>query len=181
MKRLAGNQHGVRRDCCRCTMRRESHRDAPGPRRGPRVARGPPGMLLARAGCRVLLVDRAAFPSDTNSTHCLTTQGVVRLQRWGLLDALKQSGCPPTRWFVLDFGSIVLRAIPQPIDGLDSYYSPRRRVLDEILVAAAGRAGVELRERFKVTELLFNGSRVVGIRGRTAQGTTVEERAHLTI
>ena len=36
---------------------------------GARVAGAPTAMLLARQGLRVLLVDRATFPSDMLSTH----------------------------------------------------------------------------------------------------------------
>jgi flavin-dependent dehydrogenase len=36
---------------------------------GARVAGAPTAMLLARRGLKVLVVDRATFPSDTLSTH----------------------------------------------------------------------------------------------------------------
>ena len=36
---------------------------------GARCAGSPTAMLLARKGYRVLLVDKATFPSDTMSTH----------------------------------------------------------------------------------------------------------------
>lgn len=48
-------------------------------------------MLLARAGYRVLVADRATFPSDTISTHLIHPPGVAALRRWGLLDAWLQS------------------------------------------------------------------------------------------
>ena len=40
---------------------------------GARVAGSSTGMLLARKGYRVLVVDRAEFPSDTISTHQVQT------------------------------------------------------------------------------------------------------------
>jgi 2-polyprenyl-6-methoxyphenol hydroxylase-like FAD-dependent oxidoreductase len=43
-------------------------------------------MLLARKGYKVLLLDKAAFPSDTLSTHFIHQPGVARLKKWGLLD-----------------------------------------------------------------------------------------------
>ncbi len=43
-------------------------------------------MLLARAGHRVALVDRARFPSDTLSTHFMQPRGASYLARWGLLE-----------------------------------------------------------------------------------------------
>jgi hypothetical protein len=53
---------------------------------GARCAGSPTAMLLARKGHRVLLVDRATFPSDTVSTHILHPLGVRALSAWGLLD-----------------------------------------------------------------------------------------------
>jgi flavin-dependent dehydrogenase len=44
---------------------------------GARCAGSPTAMLLARQGYRVLVVDRARFPSDTVSTHLLHPPGVA--------------------------------------------------------------------------------------------------------
>lgn len=62
---------------------------------GARCAGAPAAMLLARKGYRVLLVDRATFPSDTRSTHVLHPHGALRLARWGLLDRVVSTNCPP--------------------------------------------------------------------------------------
>ena len=48
---------------------------------GARCAGSPTAMLLARRGYRVLLVDRATFPSDTMSTHLLKVPAVAALKR----------------------------------------------------------------------------------------------------
>ncbi len=42
---------------------------------GARCAGSPAAMLLAPKGYRVLLVDKATFPSDTMSTHFIRTPG----------------------------------------------------------------------------------------------------------
>ena len=55
---------------------------------GARVAGASTAMLLARRGLKVLVVDRATFPSDTLSTHQLQLPGVARLARWGMLDTV---------------------------------------------------------------------------------------------
>ena len=52
---------------------------------GARVAGRQMAMLLARRGLKVLVVDRATFPSDTLSTHQVQVSGVARLARWGVL------------------------------------------------------------------------------------------------
>ena len=53
---------------------------------GARCAGSPTAMLLARKGYRVLVVDRATFPSDTISTHLIHPPGLGALKRWGLFD-----------------------------------------------------------------------------------------------
>src|SRR5262245_31205181 len=70
---------------------------------GARCAGSPTAMLLAQRGHRVLVVDRAAFPSDTVSTHVLHAPAVAALRRWGLLDDVIASGCPPVDHYAFDF------------------------------------------------------------------------------
>jgi 2-polyprenyl-6-methoxyphenol hydroxylase-like FAD-dependent oxidoreductase len=148
---------------------------------GARCAGSPTAMLLARQGYRVLLLDRAGFPSDTLSTHYIHQPGVARLKRWGLLDKVVASNCPPARRQVLDLGPFALVGTPPPADGVTDGYAPRRRVLDTILVEAAVQAGAELREHFTVHELLTDGERVTGIRGHAAGGAMVAEEARIVI
>jgi 2-polyprenyl-6-methoxyphenol hydroxylase-like FAD-dependent oxidoreductase len=133
-------------------------------------------MLLARKGHRVLLVDRASFPSDTLSTHYIHQPGVARLRRWGLLDRLIATGCPPSRSLVFDVGPFALTGAPPPSGGVAEGYAPRRTVLDSLLVQAAAEAGVEVRTGFPVDELVFEAGAVVGIRS----GETVE-RARVVV
>src|SRR6185369_9373357 len=60
---------------------------------GSRCAGSPTAMLLARQGHRVLLVDRARFPSDKPmSTHYIMRPGGAALGRWGLLERLAKLG-----------------------------------------------------------------------------------------
>jgi 2-polyprenyl-6-methoxyphenol hydroxylase-like FAD-dependent oxidoreductase len=85
---------------------------------GARCAGSPTAMLLARRGCRVLLLDRAGFPSDTLSTHYIHQPGVARLKRWGLLERVVASNCPPVRATALDLGPFTLAGEPSPVDGV---------------------------------------------------------------
>jgi hypothetical protein len=133
---------------------------------GARVAGSSTAMLLARKGYKVLVVDRASFPSDTLSTHQVHLPAVARLRRWGLLERVVASGAPATRTVRFDTGQIVLEGRFPAFQGVDALYSPRRTVLDRLLVEAAGEAGAEVREGFTVEELLLDGGRVAGIRGR---------------
>ena len=63
---------------------------------GARCAGAPTAMLLARKGYRVLLADRASFPSDTVSTHLIHPPGVATLRAWGLLDRLAGRAVHPS-------------------------------------------------------------------------------------
>lgn len=154
---------------------------------GARVAGAPTAMLLAKRGYRVLLLDRATFPSDTVSTHMITVEGSAQLRRWGLLGQVEASGCPPVTNIVLDlcferYGHFTLTGFPYPDDdGFAAIYAPKRTVLDKILVDAAAAAGVLVREGFSVREVLTEGGRVVGIRGCGASGITVTERARIVV
>ena len=148
---------------------------------GARTAGSPTAMLLARRGYRVLLVDRAGFPSDTLSTHYIHQTGVAHLDRWGLLEQLAATNVPPARRLTFDLGPFALTGTAPPADGIEVAYAPRRRVLDKILLDAAAAAGAEVRERFSVEELVYDGEHVVGIRGRAAGGGTVTERAQMVV
>ncbi len=148
---------------------------------GARVAGASTAMLLARRGLEVLAVDRAAFPSDTLSTHQVQVPGVARLAHWGLLERVEAAGTPPTRRVRFDPGPVVLEGRWPAVDGVDALYSPRRRILDTLLVEAAREAGAEVRERFAVDELLFDDGRAAGIRGRERGRAAVCERARLVV
>jgi 2-polyprenyl-6-methoxyphenol hydroxylase-like FAD-dependent oxidoreductase len=148
---------------------------------GARCGGSPTAMLLARKGYRVLLVDRASFPSDTISVHYIHQPGVACLKRWGLLDRLIASNCPPVHRQRLDLGPIVLTAAPPPEDGVADAYAPRRTILDQILIDAAVAAGADVRERFTVEGLVFDGDRVTGVQGHAAGGATVTEEARIVI
>jgi flavin-dependent dehydrogenase len=149
---------------------------------GARCAGSPTAMLLARQGFKVLLVDRATFPSDTISTHILWPHGAESLARWGLLGRLAATGVPPIcRPMTFDVGPFALRGtIPDANNGMGGF-CPRRTVLDSLLVDAAADAGVEVRESFTVDELLVADDVVVGVRGHGRDGRPVAERARVVI
>jgi len=143
---------------------------------GARCAGSPLAMLLARRGYRTLLVDRATFPSDTVSTHVIHPPGVSALRRWGLLDQVVATGCPPVGRYSFDFGPVTLAGAPGTSDSPYAY-APRRQLLDQILLDAAARAGAEVREGFPVAELLAEDGAVTGIRG----GDGRVERARVVV
>jgi flavin-dependent dehydrogenase len=148
---------------------------------GARCAGSPTAMLLARKGYRVLLVDKARFPSDVVNGYYLQQHAVARLKRWGLLDKLRNSNCPPLLTITLDFGEFALSGSPPPRADVSEAYAPRRIVLDKILVDGAVQAGAELREEFAVDGLLQDDGRVTGIRSHTRMGAAITESARIVI
>ena len=148
---------------------------------GARCAGAPTAMLLARRGHRVLLLDRARFPSDTLSTHVVHPRGVAALARWGVRDRLAATGCPPIHTYAFDFGPFTIEGSPGSAES-PAAYCARRTVLDKLLVDAAVAAGAELREGFAVDELLFaDDGRVLGVRGRDRGGARVAEHARIVV
>jgi flavin-dependent dehydrogenase len=148
---------------------------------GARCAGSPTAMLLARHGYRILLVDRATFPSDTISTHYIWQQGTACLNRWSLLDRVLATNCPPFRAIGLDLGSFQLIGDTPAVDGVAEICVPRRTVLDKILLDAAAESGAEVRAGFTVTGLTSADGRVTGIRGHGRDGAEVEEQARIVI
>jgi 2-polyprenyl-6-methoxyphenol hydroxylase-like FAD-dependent oxidoreductase len=137
-------------------------------------------MLLARLGHKVLVVDRATFPSDTISTHVVHPPGVAALRRWGILDRLTATGCPPIDTYAFDFGFFTIAGAPGTPESPVAY-CPRRTVLDKLLVDAAAEAGAEVREQFTVEDVVVEDGRIVGVRGHGKGGESVTERARVVV
>ena len=128
---------------------------------GARCAGSPLATMLANAGVDVCVVDQARFPSDTLSTHIIQAHGSAFLERLGLRDALLDVGSTEIEQFTLINDDVRVDGTPGPGD-----LPPlcvRRVTLDEVLVNAAEAAGAEVRTRTRVTGLLRDGDRVVGV------------------
>ncbi len=148
---------------------------------GARVAGSTTAMLLARRGLRVLVVDRARFPSDTLSTHAVQVPGVAALARMGLLERVRATGAPGVSSVRFESGAVRLDGRYPPLEGIGEVLVPRRTVFDALLVDAAREAGAEVREHVTVEHLDVEDGRVVGIRGRAGDGGAVAERARLVV
>jgi flavin-dependent dehydrogenase len=138
---------------------------------------GPAGsataLLLARAGVRVLLLDRARFPRDKPCSEYLSPAATPLLQRLdpSLVPALEHSS-PGRLYGMRVFGPDGTAALGRFAAG-HRFASPRpygfavsRTILDTLLVEAAGRAGVHIEQRTLVEDLLFDQGAVGGVVAR---------------
>lgn len=150
---------------------------------GARCAGAPLALLLARQGCRVVLIDRDCFPSDRLSTHVLWPPGVAALGRWGLWDRVMAAGPARCHVGITRTPGGTLRGPFHRVEGVDYTVSLRRFKLDAILVEAAACEGVTLREGCMVEELLRDeGGRVSGVVARDRRsGRRIEERAPIIV
>lgn len=147
---------------------------------GSRVAGASLALLLGERGHRVLMVDRATFPSDTLSTHFMARNGVVALERLGVLADVEAAGfrrITRARTWVED----LLFEGPAGPEGAYSL-APRRDVLDATLIRhAIERGGVEFQEQTHVEGLIEEHGRVVGATLRSSGGAPRRVRARWVV
>lgn len=152
---------------------------------GSRCAGAPTAMLAARAGRRVLLLERVRFPKDTVSTHLVHQPGIALLARWGVLDTVIATGCPPIDTGHFHLADVRLHGRSEPSDGQHAAYAPRRYLLDRILTDAAAAAGADFVDQATVVGLLpgvdGDDDSVGGVRYQTPDGVLHEERARLVV
>jgi flavin-dependent dehydrogenase len=138
---------------------------------GARCAGAATALLLARAGARVLLVDKDAYGTDTLSTHALMRGAVLQLHRWGVLPAVVAAATPPVHSTIFSYSSHDVTVGIEPRYGVEALYAPRRRLLDRVLVDAAVASGVEVQYGVRVEDLITDEQgRVRGV--ITARGTS---------
>ena len=145
------------------------------------VGAGPAGsataLRLARAGARVLLLDRARFPRDKPCSEYLSPAATPVLERLdGALVAAVERAAPGRlygmRVVAPDGATADGRfAAAHPFPSPQPYgYALPRTVLDTLLVRAATRAGAVLDEGVQVEELLYDQGAVGGVVARGAGG-----------
>jgi 2-polyprenyl-6-methoxyphenol hydroxylase-like FAD-dependent oxidoreductase len=149
---------------------------------GARCAGAATGLLLARSGAQVLIVDRQAYGSDTISTHALMRGAVIQLKRWGLIAEIVAADTPAIRSTTFQYSGEAVCVAIKPEHGIECLFAPRRTVLDRLLVDAARQVGVEVRHGVALFELEFaaNG-RVVGVTLKDASGASMTIGADIVI
>jgi menaquinone-9 beta-reductase len=149
---------------------------------GARCAGSAAAVPLARAGHKVVVLDKSRFPSDQLSTHVLVPNGVAELQHMGALPhalALEPTRSRYLGLFIDD--DVAVRERFTPVDGIDYGLCIPRTLQDVCLVTAAREAGADVREKCLVDEMVWSEGRAVGVRYRENRGAVREIRARLVI
>jgi glycine/D-amino acid oxidase-like deaminating enzyme len=139
---------------------------------GARAAGASTAMLLARRGLRVLAVDRSAYGSDTLSTHAISIAGVHLLDRWGVLDRIRDAGTPVSRAVVFNYGAERVRIDIPARGGVDGLYNPRRTLLDATLVDHAVAAGADVRHGVSVAATASSSRSTANAAGSPPAGSS---------
>lgn len=119
---------------------------------GARCAGAATGMLLARRGLDVLVVEQGERGADTLSTLALMRAGVLQLSRWGLLDGVR-AGTPAIRTTTFHYGDNAVEIRIKPRDGVEALCAPRRTLLDPLLADAAEASGADVLYRARLVDL----------------------------
>ena len=148
---------------------------------GARCAGAATAMLLARAGHRVLMLDKDPARTEMkHSTHFVQPIAVAQLRKWGLLPALEMA-CPSFNTYRFDYGFLQITGSPPAVDGEHRAFCPRRPIIDGILLDGALSAGVEYRPQTKVTGVMTSDHGVCGVETLTATGQRERLPARLVI
>ena len=136
------------------------------------VGGGPAGagtaFQLARRGARVLLLERARFPRSKPCAECLSPQASRILRDMGVLESLESRGAWLKGMAVRAPNGVTMRGDYAAPHGFRAYRDAglaiTRELLDAALIDAARRAGVEVRESARVTDVVERDGRVRGVR-----------------
>ena len=137
------------------------------------VGGGPGGStaatMLARQGARVLLLERERFPRD-HVGESLLPASVPVLKELGVLPAVEQAGFLPKWGATMVWGkdktpwSWYFKETNQQYPHSYQVWRPH---FDQLLLENSRAAGVDVREGHRVSEVLFDGGKVTGVRFQT--------------
>jgi flavin-dependent dehydrogenase len=155
------------------------------------VGGGPAGastaFALAKAGVRVVVLDRARFPRVKPCAEYLSPQASRILSAMGALDAIDRAGAAHLTGMVVRApNGATLRGDFVAGHGFRAFrdrgLAVRRTVLDPILLDRARDAGADVREGVRVADVERDAAgRVRGVRTLAGDGATAVLRARLVI
>lgn len=137
---------------------------------GARVAGSMTAALLGEYGHKVLLLDRARFPSDTLSTHFFRAPALKAFQRAGVFDRV-QGAAPHLAETFTDVEGHTWNDRVEEDDGIDYLMCLRRITLDAILTERVQEvANVEFRQGARFTDLIRENGAATGAKWMDQEG-----------
>jgi len=140
--------------------------------------------LLARAGRKVVLLEREKFPRF-HVGESLLPYNLPIFDRLGVAEKVRSAGFQQKRgayFWNEETGGI------RPVDfstGVDdkhpSAYQVKRAEFDQLLLSHAAETGAEVREETAVLRVLFEGDRAVGVVARARGGADLEIRTRVVV
>jgi flavin-dependent dehydrogenase len=137
---------------------------------------------LARAGRKVVVLDKMSFPSDQLSTHVLLPAGTSELSRLGALPRILALNPSRVRRVKLVMEGIAcVERLRPATDGTDFGVCVPRDLQDICLVEAAREQGADVRERCTFESLHWRAGRVAGVRCTDDRGNPRDIAATLVV
>ncbi len=138
------------------------------------IGGGPAGsataIFLARAGYRVALLDQATFPRDKVCGEFISPAADSILEELGVLASIE--ALSPMRLKGVAISSYEKTGFAVEYPSLNGTQSPvtslslPRFALDDLMLKKVREAGVDVKERHKVTDFIFADGNVAGVVGR---------------
>ncbi|MHB8691759.1 MAG: NAD(P)/FAD-dependent oxidoreductase [Solirubrobacteraceae bacterium] len=149
---------------------------------GGRLAGCAAAVPFARAGRRVVVLDKMAFPSDQLSTHLLMPAGVTEFAKMGALHRILAVNPSIVHHVHAEVDGIACfeRMRPTP-EGIDFGLCIPRTLQDVCLVDAAREQGAEVREHCTFDSLHWHAGRVSGVRYFDQEGRPRDIDATLVV
>jgi menaquinone-9 beta-reductase len=143
-------------------------------------------ILLAERGHAVILLDKAAFPRPKICGEYLSPEAARVLDRLGVLKAVDAAGAQPLHGMRITAPDGTVLDGTYPTGGRwrgyrDHALALPREVFDRLLVERARALPIDVRERQRVTGLLREGDRVVGVQAEDEDGARVDVAARLVV
>lgn len=141
--------------------------------------------FLARAGRRVLLLERERFPRF-HVGESLLPYSLPILDRLGLTEKIRAAGYQ--KKYGAYFWNDMTGEGVRPVDFKDAFddqhpmaYQVKRADFDHLLLRHSEESGVEVRQETAVEKVLFEDGRAVGVRAKGPDGVAAEIRARAVV
>jgi flavin-dependent dehydrogenase len=146
------------------------------------------GSYLARDGHSVIILEKDIHPRDHVGESLVPSTNLV-FQELGVFDKIKEAGFVPKpgsawnspRSALWKFIEIWLFSVGIPGNQQPFTFHVERDVLDTMLLRHAHDSGAKVVQGVKVSQVLFEGDRAVGVRAEVTEGWERELRAKVVV